>query len=243
MPDESKGFERSRLGVSDEVVTPSQRLMVWVTRNASLLTYAGGTVLFLLLVVLGAVLVKGNRTTSANMALVDAVNLYQPLAQRSDAAEGDSASPERLREALAAFGEVATRYPSLPQGKAAVLYSANILFVLGSYPEAAASIEDLTREDPAFVSRFGGTYLLAKSYEAARDYGKALQALAQVRDRSSGDMRGQVILDMARCAQLSGDAAKAAELYEKVKADLPADDPLAQRADKMLILLGSSTRK
>lgn len=240
MSDEFKGFDKSRIGITDEVVSPSQRAMVWVTRNATPLTYLGGTLLFILLLILGFALVQGNRVTSANMALVDAVNLYQPLAQRSDAATGDTASPERLREAMAAFREVAANYPSMPQGKAASLYTANILFVLGSYNEAAATVEELARLDGPFVSRFGGTYLLAKSYEGAKDYSKALVALSQVRDHAQGDFRGQVLLDMARCAQLSGDPARAEELYQKVKADFPADNPITQRAEKMLVLLEAS---
>ncbi len=245
MADEIKGRNRSPIADAGEIVSTGQRLLVWAERNATLLVYAGGALFFIALVAAGFALVRGNRVTSANLALAEAVNRLQPPAagEGAPAFAGTGAlMDDRNREALASFLEVETRFSTMPQGKAASIYAANVLYSMGSYRQAAIVLEGLAARDPQFALRFGGGYLLAKSYEAAGDYGKALSAYAPVRDRSTGEMRGRVLVDMARCSQLAGDGAGAIELYRKVKAEFPADSALGQRADKMLALLGASAR-
>jgi tetratricopeptide (TPR) repeat protein len=237
MADEFKG-PKGPIGESEEIVSLGQRTMVWATRNASILAYSGGAILFIAILASGFLLVQSNRSESANMALTDAVNLLQPLAERQGEAPA-AAPPERQREALEAFREVADKFPSMPQGKTATLYAANVLFNLGSYQDAARVIEELRSNDAGFVKRYDGLYLLAKAYEAANNHSRAIAVYGEALERATGEMRGQVLLDMGRCWTLSGDRARAAESYQKVLAEFPPENPLAQRADKMLVLLGT----
>ncbi len=226
----------------EEPVSSGQRALDWAHRNSSILIYAGGAVLFLVLVVAGFLLVRGNRVSQANLALLEATSVYQTLTQGDLPAAGGTGerSPERWQQAADAFDEVADRYPNMAQGKAAVLYRANILFSLGRHQEAASSLEALANRDPRFARRFAADYLLAKCYEAAGDLKHALATYAQVRDRATGDFRGQVLVDMARCHSLAGDSAQAVELYTKVRQDFP-DSALSRKADAMLALLGVGT--
>jgi tetratricopeptide (TPR) repeat protein len=244
MSEERKERNRAYVAEADEMVTAGQRLAVWAGRNASLLVYAGGALLFIALVAAGFILVRGNRVTLANLALAEAVNQLQPAATGNDAAPAGTGIIvlDRNLQALASLREVERRFSSMPQGKVAVIYAANLLFSMGSYRQSAAVLEGLSTRDPRFALRFGGSYLLAKSYEATGDYDRALAVYSQVRDRSTGEMRGRIMVDMARCSQLAGDGSRAVEFYRKVKDEFPADSPLGQRADKMLVLLGASAK-
>jgi tetratricopeptide (TPR) repeat protein len=218
-----------------EIIADQRTLANWFTENVNLIVYASGAILFVLVITLGIVWMKGEKKEAANSALSSAMAMYQTtVAQIRD--DSDTGT-EKLELALESLNEVASEYASAPQGQTASLFKANVLYRLGRYQEAAATIEELDTRNHELVSDINAFYLLARSYEAMEDFKMAIESYQVAKGRSIGDMSAVIDIDLARCHELSGDMDTAISIYREILSEYP-DTIFANRAEKKLATLG-----
>jgi tetratricopeptide (TPR) repeat protein len=218
-----------------EIIADQRTLANWFTENVNLIVYASGAILLVLVITLGIVWMKGEKKEAANSALSSAMAMYQTTVAQIK--EDSDTGTEKLELALESLNEVASEYASAPQGQTASLFKANVLYRLGRYQEAAATIEELDARNHDLVNDINAFYLLARSYEAMEDFNMAIESYQVAKGRSLGDMSAVIDIDLARCHELSGDMETAISIYREILSEYP-DTIFANRAEKKLATLG-----
>ncbi len=218
-----------------EIIADQRTLANWFTENVNLIVYASGAILFVLVITLGIVWMKGEKKEAANSALSSAMAMYQTTVNKLE--EDSDTRTEKLELALENLNEVASEYASDPQGQTASLFKANVLYRLGRYQEAAATIEELDARNHELVSDINAYYLLARCYEAMEDFKMAIESYQVAKGRSLGDMSAVIDIDLARCHELSGDMETAISIYRDILTGYP-DTVFAARAEKKLATYG-----
>jgi len=231
-----KRIPKKKAAEPDEILTLTSQISDRIGDNMNLIIYTVGAVLFVAIISLGMMWLKGKKEESATRALLEVQAAYGQKAGVESAAEVEITA-DGLRESLAGFREVLSEYPDKVQGKSAALYAANILFQLGSYQEAASMVGDLISRDPAFANDLNAPYLMARALEGSGDYKSALDAYDGILKRTREDLRALLMMDMARCHELSGDSASAIEIYRSVVEQFQ-DSVFAVKADTKLAILG-----
>ena len=179
---------------------------------------------------------KSEKKASADTALSSAMAFYQNTIARlpSEDAELDKMN---LEQALEGFNEVGREYADMQQGQSASMYKANVLFRLGRYSEAAMTVEELRSRNSELVNEINGLYLLGRSYEAMEEYNQAIGVYSQLRDRTSGEMKAVLGIDIARCQEVSGNREAAVQIYREILSGYPGSI-FSVRAEKKLATLG-----
>jgi len=218
-----------------EIIADQRTLANWFTENLNLVLYGSGAVLMVLFIILGVMWMKSEKRASANSALSQAMAVYQVTV--ADLPDGSDENTGKLEKALESLTGVASEFSGTPQGHTASLFKANVLFRLGRYQEAAATIEELDTRDHELVSEINAFYLLARCYEGMEDFKKAIDSYRTAKGFARGDMRSVIDIDLARCYELSGDTVTAISIYREVVSEYP-DTVFATRAVKKLATLG-----
>jgi len=218
-----------------EIIADQRTLANWFTENVNLIVYTSGAILFVIVITLGIVWMKGEKKEAANSALSSAMAMYQTTVAQIK--EDSDTGTEKLELALESLNEVASEYASAPQGQTASLFKANVLYRLGRYQEAAATIEELDARNHELVNDINAFYLLARSYEAMEDFNMAIESYQVAKRRSLGDMSAVIDIDLARCHELLGDMETAISIYREILSEYP-DTIFANRAEKKLATLG-----
>lgn len=227
---------RKKAAEPDEILTLTAQISDRIRGNVNLIIFSVGTVLFVAVISLGMMWLNGKKEVSATRAILGAKASYGQKGGVDSAGEAEVAA-DGLRESLAGFREVLSEYPDMIQGKSAALYAANILFQLGSYQEAAVVVGDLISRDPDFANDLNAPNLMARALEGSGDYDAALDAYDGILQRTREDQRALLMMDMARCYELSGDSASAIEIYRNVVEQFQ-NSVFAVKADIKLAILG-----
>ena len=222
--------------IAEEIIADERTLQDWISAHLNTLIYAGGAILFVLLITFGIVWMKTQKAKAASQDLADALGFYWSTVAGLPSEEYDS-DILKLEQTLENFDDVASRHRKTPQGQTAVLYKANVLYRLGRFREAALTLEELDSRNPSFVSHINARYLLGKSYEAMGDNEKAIEVYSRIRESALGDMRAVLAMDMARCSELAGDVQGAISLYQEIISEFP-DSPFATRSEEKLATMG-----
>lgn len=221
---------------TQEIIADQKNLANWLTENVNTIVYAAGAALFILLIVFGVTWMKSEKKEGANKAFSTALAVYQNTIYQLPSEDPDL-DRMNLEQALDGFSNVASEYNDTLQGQSAFLFKANILYRLGRYEESAVAIEELRTRNPDLVGEVNGSYLLARSYEAMEEYNQAIGVYSQLRDRTSGDLKAVLGIDIARCQELSGNAEAAVKLYREILSEHPYSI-FGLRAEKKLATLG-----
>ena len=218
-----------------EIMADQKTLANWFNENVNMIVYASGAVLLILVFALGYTWMKKDKNEAANLALSSAMAMYQTTVAELN--ENPDIATEKLDLALESLNDVASEFAREPQGQTASLFKANVLFRLGRYQEAAATIEELESRNHELVSNINAFYLLGRSYEAMEDFKMAIESYQVAKKRALGDMRAVIDIDLARCHELSGDTDTAISLYREILSEYP-DTIFANRAGKKLATFG-----
>jgi tetratricopeptide (TPR) repeat protein len=218
-----------------EILADEKSLANWFSRNKNLVVYGSGAAVLILLLFLGTTWTKNQKRDNANAALSNAMAMYQAtVAQMPEETENYD---EKLSTALESLDNVISDFSGTPQGQAAALFKANVLFRLGRYEEAATTVENLIKEHAKAARTVNAYYLLARSYEATDDYAPAIKAYEASREMAEGTLVAVIDIDLARCHELAGEKEAAIAIYEQVLSEFP-DTVFSNRADKKLAILG-----
>jgi tetratricopeptide (TPR) repeat protein len=212
----------------EQLQTASDRLAVWLDRNA--FAVLGGALALLLLAGLAIFLVSRGESAeeSASSALSKVRDDYRAAmgASPEDATIPEPANPETARrvrtEYRARFAEVAERHPGTAAAALALLETGEREHELGE-PEAALRIwtegeAALPRDHPVrafFLRRIG----------AARESQSAWAEAAQAYEAAAGieayPLRYSALADAARCYAEAGDAERAIAAFERIEREAP----------------------
>ena len=226
----------------DEIVSKTDAALDWASQNSNLIIYLTAAVLFIVIISFGIIWVKGNREKTAEDAFYKALSVYN--VQVAPGTE-DPDESGRLRQpgeaellkALEAFQDVYKNHRNSPQGEAARLYSANVLYRLGRYLDSIEIIEELLDDQSKLAHDINVQYLLARSFEASKSYDRAIGTYSLLMEMSGNDMKGVIMMDLARCLELQGDTDLAVDKYREVLS-LYESSSLSIKAEKKLALLG-----
>jgi tetratricopeptide (TPR) repeat protein len=223
-----------------EILADQKTLFQWFEENTNLVVYTAGAAILILVIVLGYIWMKNSRTEAADSALSHAMATYQvTVKEMPDGSEEDA---DNLEMALEQLEVVASEYPRSHQGQTASLFKANVLFRLGKFSEAAATIEELKKKNMKLIEDVNAFYLLARCYEALEDYQKAIDSYSTAKRQAGGDMLAIIDIDLARCHELSGDVDKAAAIYSDIVSQYP-ETIYSTRAEKKLAILGMTDQE
>jgi tetratricopeptide (TPR) repeat protein len=223
-------------GMTPQEILADQKTMAnWFTENVNLIVYASGAILFVLVITFGLIWMRGEKRETANAAFSSAMAMYQTTVTQIE--EDSDTATRKLELALESLHEVATEYASAPQGHTASLFKANVLYRLGRYQEAAATIEELDIRNHELVNEINAHYLLARSYEAMEDFEAAIESYKEAKSVAFGEMSAVIDVDLGRCSELAGDLETAISIYKEILSGYP-DTVFAARAEKKLATLG-----
>ena len=225
----------------DEFVSLYQQILDWAGENLKLVFFTGGAIILVTLLSFGLLWNRANRDMAASEALAGAVSVYQ--AQETGDQNSDTREAiEGLKRSLKSFREISSSYPGTVQGNSATLYASNILVRIGSYDEAAASLEDLVAREPEFSGKLQVSYLLGRAYEAGGNFEKALSVYGGLLEGVGVEMRPGLMMDRARCFELGGDKEQAVETYRNVVQDF-AESVFGLKARARLAVLGEAAEE
>jgi tetratricopeptide (TPR) repeat protein len=232
-----KRIPKKKTSDPDELISYSQRLLDSAREHVNMIIYAGGAIVFVAVIAFGMMWMKGNREAAAQAALSNAVNLYNLSLQTEEPSEGEEIKDPDLTMALESFQEVAAEYEGTSQGKAARFYTVNLLFRMGRLQEAAEAARSFIVMDPEFADRVNGGILLARILEATEQYPEAAEIYNRNVAKNQGDLKATLMMDAARCYELSGDRDRAVDLYRAVVKEFE-ETGFSVRADTKLAILG-----
>ncbi len=230
-----KRVPRKPGSTTQEILADQRNLSHWFTENLRTVVFATGAVLLVLVITLGITWMKRVKGQAATEALSGAMALYKVTVDEIN--DEAYAATKDLLLALESLDKVASEYDGSPQGDSASLFRANVLFRLERYEEAAETIKTLNVSNPTMAGDVNTYYLLARSYEAMGDLGKAIETYRESSKHASGDMSAVIEIDLARCHELIGEKETAISIYRDILSEYP-DTVFATRAEKKLATLG-----
>ncbi|MBN2720626.1 MAG: tetratricopeptide repeat protein [Proteobacteria bacterium] len=225
-----------------EIIADERTFRSWLSDHQTQLGYGFGAIILILVIIGGFLWTQGRNVRAANEDLAAALRFHWTPAQAGSPEEAPRDSI-KLEQAIGRFQDVAQRHENSPQGLTASYYQAGVLFDLGRYPEAASLLENVRGADEALFFHLNGPLLLARCQEAQGDYGKAVESLNEVKERSArDDLEALLLMDIARCSRLMGDNDRAIALYIELEERFP-DTVFAHRAGKIRASLGAADRE
>lgn len=225
-----------------EIIADERTFRSWLSDHQTQLSYGFGTIILILVIIGGFLWIQGRNVSAANEDLAAALRFHWIPAQAASPEEVPQDSI-KLEQALANFRDVAQRHENTAQGLTASYYQAGVLFDLGRYTEAVPLLENIRNADEPLFFDLNGPLLLARCHEAQGDYGKAVESLNEVKERSAQDgLEALLLMDIARCSRLMGDNDRAIVLYNELEERFP-DTVFAHRAGKIRATLGAADRE
>lgn len=154
----------------------------------------------------------------------DPMEIFQRLQRGETAAPADDSA--KLREAVAALEAVATSHGGTVQADIARIEAGAALFELGEYAKAAEHFAAARGTDSELV-RHLATQGEGQSLVALEQWDRAIQAFRALRDGTTGPVKEQAWLDLARAHESAGKRDEARALYEEFEKTFPDSKLLA----------------
>ena len=224
-----------------EIIADERTFRSWLSDHQTQLGYGFGAIILMLVIIGGYLWIQGRNVRAANEDLAAALRFHWTPVQAGFPEELPR-DPIKLEQALASFQDVAQRHENTTQGLTASYCQAGVLFDLGRYAQAVPLLENIRDADETLFFNLNAPLLLARCHEAHGDYGKAVESLNEVKERSSEDLEALLLMDIARCSRLMGDSDRAISLYNELLERFP-DTDFAFRAGKIRATLGASDRE
>ena len=207
---------KRQLKEPDEFITLTERAFVFFNQHSKKITVAGVLVLVAVVaVVLLRMSEKKNEEEAARLFGAALETYDRRVAQTGEGANQD------LKDVLAKFDEIITKFPRTSSGAMSQLYRANIYFRQNQFDEAAKAYT-------AFLDQAGKKRLylclgwegLGHAYEGKKDYSKALEAYQKMLQSGEGYQLTEAHLNLGYCYEKLG---KTKEALDSFKAFLSSD--------------------
>jgi predicted negative regulator of RcsB-dependent stress response len=221
----------------DEFITLVDRLIHWTTENWRQAVIALGGAVALGLIYWGVSAYVGSRSSSAAVALDDAIAVYSaPVGAEAakDAPRSFPTEAAKLDAAEKAFKRITSKYWLTSQARMARLFLARIAYQKGDTEQAVRTLTQLSdrRENDPVVSL--ATLDLIR-LRLAKGEGKVLipELEAMVAGKDPRLPRDLALFELAQVQEREGNAGEAEKLYRKLTEDFP-DSPYRTEAQQRL---------
>ena len=168
---------------------------------------------------------------------------YAATMMRVAAARAPRAPAEARTAAAAELEQIIARYPSAAGVGEAAYELGNLKYDAKQYPAARSAYEVALGRGVAGTLRTLTRAAVAHTWEAERDYAKAIAAYqALVKNLGPKDfLYEETLMDLARAQELAGKKSEAAETYHKLLKDVPGSRR-AEDVKSRLAALSTSAR-
>ena len=218
---------REELEQPDEFMEVGGTIVDWVLANGKMVGGVVGAVLVILLIWGLVQKLDHSGRENASAALYEAEKLLPgadalsprlgPITLSSDASDEELAA--RTADAVVALDTVIAEHGRTPQANVARLDAGGALFRVGKYEEALVYFAEAARAKGAV-----GTFALgakAATLESLERWDEAATEYRTLRGRTSGPMKEQATIDLARVHESQGDFAGARTLYGEFEGEFP----------------------
>jgi predicted negative regulator of RcsB-dependent stress response len=218
-------FRRKDLKRPDEFTTLGNQIIDWLQEHLRVVSYAGGAVVALGLVIGGSLSLHAARIRQANDDLAQALSAFQA---------------GHYSQAATQLSDVASRWHATAAGRLARLYAANADLQADNLESARVLLEEVLRNHdwPPYL-RQQALLDLGFALEAKGDHAAAAARYAEAA-AVDGPYTSLALLGEARCREVAGEKAKARELYARYAREFPQGPDAALAEAKAAALKGPS---
>jgi len=205
----AKKITKKKLKEPDELVTLTQRAVLFAEAHAKKIVAAGVIVLVIVLGVVFYEMWDSKKEAEAGRKLSAALEVYQRVSSPYR-----EASAAEVKTALGGFDEVIKQFSGTASGKLALLYKGNLHFKLGEFDEAIKAYQAfLEKAGKERLYRLFGLEGLGYAYEGKKEYAKAIDAYQQIVALGETFQSGDAYLGLGRCYERLGKNQEALENY------------------------------
>jgi tetratricopeptide (TPR) repeat protein len=205
----AKKITKRKLKEPDELVTLTQRALLFAEAHAKRIVAAG---VIALAVVLGVVFYQmwdSKKEAEAGRQLSQAMEMYQRVSSPYR-----EASAAEVKVALGGFDELIKQFSGTASGKFALLHKGNLHLKLGELDEAIKAYQAfLDKAGNERLYRLFGLEGLGYAYEGKKEYAKAVDAYQQIIAMGETFQSGDAYLSIGRCYERLGKNQEALESY------------------------------
>ncbi len=207
---------KKQLKEPDEFISLTERVFIFFNQHSKKITVAGVLVLVAVIaVVLFRISEKKNEEEAARFFGAALETYNRQVAQTGEGANQD------LKEVLAKFDDIITKFPRTSSGAISRLYRGNICLREDQFDEAvkayAAFLDQAGKKRLYFYLGWEG---LGHAYEGKKDYPKAVDAYQKMLQAGEGYQVTEAHLNLGYCYEKLG---KTKEALENFKAFLSGD--------------------
>jgi len=207
-----KRVTKRQLKEPDEFITLTERAFIFFGQHSKKLTIGGVFILVLILAIVLFQMSERKKEEEAARLFGVALETYERGTAQAQARED---SGQGLKEALAKFDEVVSKFPRTSSGELSRLYEGMIHLKQGEYDDAMKAytlfLENAGKEK---IYRCLGWEGLGHTYEGKKDYAKALEAYQKLLDIGEGYQLAEAHLNMGNCYEKLGKTKEAVDNFK-----------------------------
>jgi tetratricopeptide (TPR) repeat protein len=207
-----KRITKKQLREPDEFITLTERAFIFFGQHSKKITVGGVFILVLILAIVLFQMSERKKEEEAARVFGVALETYERGVAQAQARED---SGQGLKETLAKFEEVVTKFPRTSSGKLSRLYEGMIHLRQSEYDDAmkaySAFLENAGKER---LYRYLAWEGLGHTYEGKKDYAKALEAYQKILDIGEGYQLAEAHLNMGNCYEKLGKAKEALDNFK-----------------------------
>lgn len=234
----------------EEIIHSSffEKASTWVLTNLKTVGIAIGAVFVVILIVYGVASYQKRADDKASSLEGKAVKLHQEVKDKAaqQDAQTDGKAVEQTQEdpykdVVAAYLEVAKKYPSSASGKRAIYMLGSIAYDTGKYEDAQKYFTEYLTKNPSGYLAVSAEEGLAYILEQQQKFQEAIDALKKVEAKASASGKTQIRLAIARNYEALKQVDNAKAAYQQI-VDSNTSAALKEQAKKRLEIIDAQQK-
>lgn len=206
----TKKIIKKKLKEPDEFISFTEKAYRFIMHHSKFITGGGILILILILAFFFYQNWEKKKEEKAYQMFVLASEIYQMVN-----APSQETTLQDYQKALSKFDEIISKFPATVSGKWSLLYKGNLHLRSGETDEAIKAYENfLHKTGKENLYRSFALEGLGYSYEAKKDYEKAINAYKKILELNEEFQTSGAYLGLGRCYEKTGDHKKAIENYK-----------------------------
>ena len=205
-----KKITKKQLKEPDEFITLTERVFIFLRNHSKKVVVGVVVVLVLALSLVFFKMWEKKNEEEAGQSFGMALELYE-----RGVAQGREGSNQDLKDVLARFDEVATKFPRTSSGELALLYKGSIHLKQGEYDEAIKTYSAfLEKTGKSKLYRYFAVEGLGHAYDGKKDYARATEAFQKIIEIGEGYQLAEAHLNIGFCYEKMGKTKEALDSFK-----------------------------